>query len=82
MEILHFKEKDNVKTMSKGAIYEYILAFAESQPIFWVVVGSGECFVASGGWWKVMVDGGEYISAGGWWWWEVLDGGGWWHSLA
>ena len=47
-----------------------------------MVVGSGECFVASGGWRKVMVDGGEYISAGGWWWWEVLDGGGWWHSLA
>ena len=28
MEILHFEEKETVKTMSKGAIYEYILAFA------------------------------------------------------
>ena len=28
MEILHFKEKETVKTMSKGAIYQYILAFA------------------------------------------------------
>ena len=27
-EILHFEEKETVKTMSKGAIYEYILAFA------------------------------------------------------
>ena len=73
---MHFEEKETVKTMSKGAIYEYILAFAGWQSIFWVAAGSGGCIVA--GWWVVVdlfwlvMDGGEYI----------LAGGGWWHSLA
>ena len=47
--MLHFKEKENVKTMSKGAIFEFILAFAGWQSICWVVVGGGGCIVAGGG---------------------------------
>ena len=48
-EMLHSKEKETVKTMSKGAIFEFILAFAGWQSIFWVVVGGGGCIVAGGG---------------------------------
>ena len=43
-----FEEKETVKTMSKGAINEYILAFAGWKFIFWVVVGGGGCIVAGG----------------------------------
>ena len=74
-EILHFEEKDAVKTMSKGAMYKYILAFAGWQSIFlvvvdafWLVVGGGGYILAGGGWWWVVVDGGEYNLAGGGWW--------------
>ena len=75
-EILRFEEKENVKTMSKRAIYQYILTFAGWQSIFWVLVSVGGCIVAGGGWWwavmvifwLVEVDGGEYILAGGGWW--------------
>ena len=71
--MLHFKEKETVKTMSKGAIFEFILAFAGWQSIFWVVVGGGGQILADGGWWWVVVDGGEYILAGGRWWWVVAQ---------
>ena len=64
-EILHFEEKETVKTMSKGAIYEYILAFAGWQSIFWVVAGGGGCIVA--GWWVVVNI-----------FWLVMGGDGWW----
>ena len=74
-EILHFEEKEAVKTMSKGAMYKYILAFAGWQSIFLVVVGGGGCILAGGGWWWIYF---------GWWWvvvdifWLVVGGGGWW----
>ena len=75
MEILHFEEKETVKTMSKEPIYEYILAFAGQQSIFCLVVGGG-------GWQWMVVDifwlvvgGGEYILAGGGCCWMVVGGG-------
>ena len=81
-EILHFEEKETVKTMSNE----------QYMNIFWLLLGGSPFF----GWWWVVVDifwlvvgGGEYILAGGeWWgiyfgwWWVVVDGGGRWHSLA
>ena len=53
-EILHFEEKETVKTLSKGAIYEYILAFAFGWwwvvvNVLWLVVGGGGYILAGGG---------------------------------
>ena len=42
--------------MSKGYIYEYILAFAGWWSIFWEMVGSGGYILAGGGWWWMVVD--------------------------
>ena len=71
-EILHFEEKEAVKTMSKGAMYKYILAFAGWQSIFLVVVDA---------FWLVVGGGGHILAGGGWWWmvvniiWLVVGGG-------
>ena len=70
-EILLFEEKETVKTISKGAIHKYILAFAGWQSIFWVVVGGGGCILAGGGWWWVMVNIFWLMVVGGGWWWVV-----------
>ena len=59
---MHFEEKETVKAMSKGYIYEYILAFAGWWSIFWEMVGSGGYILAGGGWWWMVVDG-----DGSWW---------------
>ena len=55
-EILHFEEKEAVKTMSKGAMYKYILAFAWWQSIFLVVVDAFWLVVGGGGWWWMVVN--------------------------
>ena len=55
-EILHFEEKEAVKTMSKGAMYKYILAFAGWQSIFLVVVDAFWLVVGGGGWWWMVVN--------------------------
>ena len=63
--------------MSKGRLYEYILAFAGWWSIFREMVGSGGYTLAGGGWWWIYF---------GWWWvvvdifWLVVGGGG--HILA
>ena len=55
--------------MSKGYIYEYILAFAGWWSIFWEMVGSGGYILAGGGWWWMVVDGDGS-------WWVVMGRGG------
>ena len=74
-EILHFEEKETVKTISEGAIHEYILAFSGWQSIF---LGSGGWWWMHCGYWWVVVGGGGYILASGgcWWveWWMVVGG--------
>ena len=65
-EILHFEEKEAVKTMSKGAMYKYILAFAGWQSIFW-------WWWMHFGWWWVVVDIFWLVVGGGGWWWMVVN---------
>ena len=67
--ILHFVEKETVKTISKGR-YTYMNVFAFIH--FWVVVCDGGYDLAGGGWWWV------YFG----WWWLVVDGGGSWWFVA
>ena len=87
-EIYISKKKTLLKQCQKEVIYEYILAFAGWWSIFWEVVGSGGCILASGMWQWVVVHIFWLVVGGGGWWLVmvnifllVVGGSGWWQVM-